>query len=195
MATLDDFCGAALLSDDDTEKVNQTIERMVSLEVSLAGLALRGCDLARPDLADVDRSEAEARRTLGRIAGTYPAFPDQAAAPLRDTGVTNAELEASRQDLWAVLSLAEQEVPAIRAALVEGWVEGGTYYGGCACLIGTIANARGCAVYSLGSLRPAPDRPIEHLFMRISRGDTPQNNPIARVIVQWIDEWRARNSA
>jgi hypothetical protein len=64
MATLDDVCGAALSSDDDTEKVNHAIERMVSLEVSLAGLALRGCDLTRTDLADVDRSEAETQRTL-----------------------------------------------------------------------------------------------------------------------------------
>ncbi len=27
--------------------------------------------------------------------------------------------------------------------------------------------------------------------MRINRGDTPQNNPTANLIVQWIDEWCA----
>jgi hypothetical protein len=110
-------------------------------------------------------------------------------------GPTHAELESSREDLWEVLwSATQEEISAVRAALVEGRIDGGTYYGECACLIGTIANARGCDVYSLGSLGPAPDRPIEHLFMRISRGDTPQSNPIAKLIVQWIDEWRECSS-
>jgi hypothetical protein len=81
-----------------------------------------------------------------------------------DLQIRSAELEVIREDLWAVLSLAPLEVPAIRAALVEGRVDGGTYYGECACLLGTIANARGCDSCSLESLRPAPDRPIEHFF-------------------------------
>jgi hypothetical protein len=188
MATRNDFCDAMLLSNRETEEISHPVERMVRPRRSSPGLAQPGCGPTQADVTGADWAALEARRTLARIAGTHRVAPEHAAARL---GVTTAELEASRQDLWTVLSFAAQEVPALRAALVEGRIDGGTYYGECACLIGTIANARGCDVYSLGSLGPAPDRPIEHLFMRISRGDTPQSNPIARLIMQWIDEWRA----
>ena len=187
MAMLDGFCDAMLLSNRQTE-TSDAIKRVVGPPTSPAGLAEPRCVLGHADVTRANWAELEAQRVLARIAATPRVAPGQAAAR---PGVTAGELEAGRQDLWAVLSSATQEVSALRAALVEGRIDGGTYYGECACLIGTIANARGCDVYRLASLGPAPDRPIEQLFMRINRGDTPQNNPTANLIVQWIDEWCA----
>ena len=185
MLALDDretrFC------DEEAERVQDAIEKVVHSGVNLAGAALRGPVLTDASFPGVDLGDARLRdaglpeTTRADLTGPY----------LWDRNITYAEIEAARQDLWAVLSLAVREAPAIRAALVEGRVDGGTYYGERACLIGTIANARGCDVYSLKSLGLAPNRPIEHFFMRIDRGDTPQTNPIAKLIVQWIDEWRA----
>jgi hypothetical protein len=186
MGIFENYCSATLLSKDQPERGALENEKSLTPCPPISELPESG-DLTRADLAGW--AQAEARRTLARIAGTRDPLPDEEAARLKHTGVTSAELKAARQDLWAVLSLAPQEAPAIEKALLEGRVDGGTYYGECACLIGTIANARGCDVYSLGALRPAPDRPIEHLFMRISRGDTPQNNPVAKLIVQWIQNW------
>jgi hypothetical protein len=191
MAARDDCCDAMLVSHRETEEIHDAFDRMVRRSSSMAGLRRRGCVSTQVDPASADWAKLECQRVLANIAGSYRVAP-AAASPC--FGVPLADLEASREDLWAVLSSAAEEVPAVRAALVEGRIEGGTYYGECACLIGTIANARGCDVYSLGALGPAPHRPIEHFFMRISRGETPQTNPAAKLIVQWIDAWRARNS-
>lgn len=195
MITLDDIQYETHLRDDEAEWVKKAVERLIRMGMNLADLTSRGVDLPDSGLAGTDFTAADAADTKharAKLTGT-----DRARADLTCTGFTgrnlrDANLEAIRKDLWAVLSLASREVPAIRAALVEGRVDGGSYYGKCACLLGTIANARGCDVYSLGSLGPAPDRPIEHFFLGIDRGDTPQTSPIAELVVEWIDEWRAR---
>jgi hypothetical protein len=44
-----------------------------------------------------------------------------------------------------VLSAAPAEVPTLLAKVRAGEVDGSVYEGVCACLLGTIANARGCA--------------------------------------------------
>jgi Pentapeptide repeats (8 copies) len=186
MTALDDC--EMLSHDEETERVEEALRTLMGSGVSLANFRLTDFNFTGTDLAGT-------QLTAARLTGTDLTRADLTGTVLRCTNLKWAELEAIREDLWAVLSLALQEVPAIRAALVEGRVDGGTYYGECACLIGTIANARGCDVYSLESLGPAPSRPIEHFFLRIDRRDTPQTNPIAKLIVHWIDEWRARTSA
>jgi len=177
MVALDDVDDEVLFCEEEAENVEEAIENVMRWRMGLRDIissGLRDSQLTAARLAR-DLTSAEVTDTV-----------------LRGLNLRTAELENIREDLWAVLSLACHEVPAIRAALVEGRIDGGTYYGECACLIGTIANARGCDVYSLGSLKPAPDRPIEHLFMRLDRGDTPQTNPVAKLIVQWIDAWHTR---
>jgi hypothetical protein len=99
-----------------------------------------------------------------------------------------------RRDLWAVLDGAPAEVPALRAALVAGEVDGRCYYGHCACLIGTIANARGC---DPDELERNPDRPAEDWFFPIRPDDDPwrsdEGSCRAATAARWIDEWtRAR---
>lgn len=184
MVALDDT--EVLSRHEGDEDVRDAVDRVVRLGMSLAGLALRGCDLTAADFTAAHFTGANVEDTSdGMLTGTDT---------LADASLRNTDFGAVREDLWAVLSLAPQEVPAVRAALVEGRVDGGTYYGECACLIGTIAAARGCDVYSLESLRPTPSRAIEHFFLRINRGDTPQTNSLAKLVVQWIDEWRVRIS-
>lgn len=100
-----------------------------------------------------------------------------------------------RRDLWAVLDQAPAEVPALRAALIGGEVDGRVYKGHCACLMGTIANARG--VDPAAEFDCDPERPAEDWFWPIEPGDVPGENgegPCrAATAVRWIDEWtRAR---
>jgi len=194
MMTVDDVDDEMLFRDEEAENVKEAVERVVRLRVDLAGIMLRTADPTDVYLEDVNFAGTGLRNTqltAARLASDLKSA-EFTNTVLRGSNLRTAELENIREDLWAVLSVASHEVSAIRAALVEGRIDGGTYYGECACLIGTIGNARGCDVYSLGSLRPAPDRPIEHLFMRLDRGDTPQTNPVAKLIVQWIDAWRTR---
>ena len=83
----------------------------------------------------------------------------------------------------------------LRAALIAGKVDGSTYQGACACLVGTIANVRGCDYRVLGTLAPNSNRPIERFFMNISKGDTPETNQSAKLALEWIDEWLLRMRA
>jgi hypothetical protein len=68
-------------------------------------------------------------------------------------------------------------------------VDGSTYTGDCACLVGTIANVRHCKYNDLGTLKPNCDRPAEKFFMGIRGGDTPETNEVSRIALAWVDEW------
>ena len=92
-----------------------------------------------------------------------------------------------------MLDAAKDEVPALRAALVAGTVDGSCYHGACCCLVGTLEKARGggdgCVIPRDAS------RPAETWFFGIAPGHTPANNEFARLAVQWIDEWTAAGAA
>ena len=63
--------------------------------------------------------------------------------------------------------------------------------GDCACLVGTIANIRHKKYTELGNgLIPNSSRPAERWFMGIKKGDTPENNQISKITVEWIDEFQ-----
>jgi hypothetical protein len=96
-----------------------------------------------------------------------------------------------RDDLWAVLSASPHEVPALRDALATGKVDGSTYRGQCACLVGTLANARGCNEKEIPGLLPNSSRPAEVFFFAIKRGDTPETNQASKIAMEWVDQWLA----
>ena len=93
-----------------------------------------------------------------------------------------------KADLWELLLHAIPEIPALRQAIIYGKVNGSVYEGECACLCGTIANVRGCNYQKLEGITPNSSRPAEAYFLGIKKGDTPKNNPMAKQVVEWIDE-------
>ncbi len=84
---------------------------------------------------------------------------------------------------------APAEVSGLLAALREGRINGSTYEGECACLVGTIAKVRGCKYRDLAGIRPDPERPAERWFLAIERGDTPERSQVAKITEGWIVEW------
>jgi hypothetical protein len=64
---------------------------------------------------------------------------------------------------------------------------------GCGCLIGTLAIARGCSEGEIAGITPNADRPAERFFLAIKKGDTPANSQVARIVVDWVDEWLCKN--
>jgi hypothetical protein len=110
-------------------------------------------------------------------------------ADLSGADLSRAYLTPIRDDLWAVLAGAPREVEGLRKALIEGRVDGSTYSGECACLVGTIANLRNVSHNDLGVIKPNSNRPIERFFLNISRGDTPETNQASSLAVQWTDEF------
>lgn len=126
------------------------------------------------------------------LRGAYLRDADLRGANLGGAYLRDADTRRFRSDLWDVLLRAPAEIPALRAALVAGRVDGSVYQGECACLVGTIANARHCAYDALGNgITPDSSRPAEQWFMAIRRGDTPESSPVVALTVTWVDEFVA----
>lgn len=155
-----------------------------------AGANLRAADLRAADLSAADLRDANLRAADLSDADLRAA--DLSDANLRDANLSDANLTPIRDDVWAVLSSVPTEVPAVIEALKAGRVDGSTYEGPCACLVGTIACARETSIYGLESLRPDSSRPAERFFMGIREGDTPETSQFSALALGWVQEWHDR---
>jgi uncharacterized protein YjbI with pentapeptide repeats len=163
-------------------------------DANLRGADLRGANLSDANLRGADLRDADLRDADLRGADLRGA--DLRDADLRGADLRDANLSPIKADYFDVLLRAPREIPALRAALVAGKVDGSCYEGACACLVGTIANARGAQYDALGSgLAPNSSRPIESFFMSITSGDTPETNQVSKLAVEWLDEFAGLLSA
>ncbi|WP_186098252.1 pentapeptide repeat-containing protein [Burkholderia gladioli] len=149
----------------------------------LSGANLRGAYLRGADLSGADLSGANLRGANLRGA-------DLRGADLRGANLSGANLLPIKADFIEVISQAPREVPALIDALKGGRVDGSTYSGECACLVGTIANARGCSVDAPQFDIPKDSsRPVERFFMAIRKGDTPETNSASKLALEWAETW------
>jgi hypothetical protein len=144
---------------------------------SLNGASLDGASLNRASLNGANLEDANLNGA--NLNG----------ASLNGASLDLASLRPIRADLFDVLLRARAELPALLAALRAGRVNGSTYTGDCACLAGTIANARGVKYRTLGFVDS--NRPAERWFLAINEGDTPATNSIAKITEGWIEEFLA----
>jgi hypothetical protein len=153
------------------------------------GANLRGADLRGADLRDADLRGAD-------LFGANLGDANLGGADLRDANLgdaLNADwLDPVRKDFFAVLDTVPHEVDGLLDALRAGRVDGSTYHGDCACLVGTVANLRHVAYDAVPGLEPDSGRPIEVWFGRIRPGLTPSNSTDAAIVAGWIFEWKAR---
>ncbi|KVV22475.1 hypothetical protein WK80_22390 [Burkholderia multivorans] len=124
------------------------------------------------------------------LSGAYLRDANLRGADLSGADLSGADLLPIKADFIEVISQAPREVPALIEALKAGRVDGSTYSGECACLVGTIANARGIDVDSaeLGIPKDA-SRPVERFFMAIRKGDTPETNAASKLALEWAETW------
>jgi uncharacterized protein YjbI with pentapeptide repeats len=158
-------------------------------DADLRGADLRGADLGGADLRGANLGGADLRGA--DLCDADLGGADLRGANLRGANLRGANLREFRDDLWAVLSAAPKEVSGLRAAIAEGRIDGSTYSGECACLVGTIANIRGVNENALGILKPNSSRPIETFFMAIKKGDMPDTNQASALALEWTDMWLA----
>jgi uncharacterized protein YjbI with pentapeptide repeats len=155
----------------------------------LARADLTGANLTRANLTDAnltDANLADANLTGADLRGANLRCANLAGANLAD-----ADLRAIGADFFDVILRAIPEVPGLLAALREGRVDGSTYTGDCACLVGTIANVRGSDVKSAEFSFKDSYRPAERWFLAIRKGDTPNTNPVSKITEEWILEFMA----
>ena len=159
-------------------------------DANLTGANLTGANLTGANLAGADL--ADANLTRANLTGANLTGADLADANLADANLADANLADARNDLWDVLLRAPGEVEGLLQALREGRVNGSTYHGECACLVGTIANIRHRPFDDLGDgLVPDSSRPAERWFLGIREGDTPISSSIAKITEGWIVEFLA----
>ena len=162
----------------------------------LYGANLGGADLRGANLGDADLRGANLGGVDLRGADLYGANlggADLRGANLGDADLRGANLTTVRDDIWSILSAAPNEVSTILAKLKAGKIDGSVYEGECACLVGTIANAKGCNYQKLAPLlRANASRPAEAFFTAIKPGDTPETSQPAKLAAEWIEDWLTR---
>ena len=155
---------------------------------SLVGARLDGASLVG---ASLDGARLDGARLDGAsLVGASLDGASLVGASLDGASLDGASLDAIRDDVERVLDAATAEVPALLAALRDGRINGSEYEGTCACLVGTIAKARGCHYRELGDdLVPDSDSLAERWFLGIRVGDTPGRSQIAAITERWIIGW------
>ena len=111
-------------------------------------------------------------------------------ADLSGANLSKADLRYIKHDIWGILLHAILEVDGLRQALIDGKVGGSAYSGECACLCGTIANIRKCDYQNMSGIKPDSNSMAERFFMGIKKDDTPENNPVSKLVVEWIEEFK-----
>jgi hypothetical protein len=168
------------LSDSDLSGSNLSGSNLSGSDLSgsnLSGSNLSGSDLSGSDLSGSDLSGSDLRDS------------DLRGSDLSGSDLRGSNLTPIRDDIWAVLSSAPREVPALIEALKAGRVDGSTYSGECSCLVGTIAKARTVHFENLVGLEPNSYRPAERFFMGITKGDTPETSQFSKLALDWSQEW------
>jgi uncharacterized protein YjbI with pentapeptide repeats len=169
----------ALANLTDADLTDANLTRADLTDANLTRANLTRANLALADLTDADLTDAN-------LTGANLALADLTRANL-----TRAFLNAIKRDFYKILRYATAEISGLRAALMEGKIDGVTYEGECACLVGTIANTRKCAYGAMPGILPNGGRPAERWFLAIRPGITPENNAVAALTLQWIDEFTA----
>ena len=162
------------------------------------GTDLRGANLRDADLRDADlRSANLSRANLGgaNLSGANLSGANLSGANLSRANLGGANLRAFKSCLWMTLTENPTEAQGVADALKSGNVDGSTYSGECACLIGTIANVKGV---DADTLPQNSNHPSERWFMMISKGDTPDKDTgggyAAKLALEWVEEWIALNA-
>ena len=163
------------------------VKKAVAENANLRAADLSDANLRAANLSAADLSDADLR--AANLSAADLSDANLRAADLSAANLSAADLRPIRDDIWSILSSAPTEVQALRDALADGRVDGSTYSGECACLVGTLAHARGTNEYGIPGLAPNSSRPAERFFMNIRKGDKPETNQSSAIALAWVDEW------
>ena len=145
---------------------------------------LRRANLAKADLTWADLSGADLRGAILTRASL-------SRADFRGSNLAEADLTEIRADVFDIISLAQNEIAGLRLAVVKGRINGSSYSGPCACLVGTIAILQSRSFRCVPGIPIDAARPAERFFMGIGEGNTPETNPVSAIVLGWIDEFTA----
>ena len=149
--------------------------------------ALLAAIAVKANLSGADLSEA-------MLSEAYLSEANLSEAYLSGADLRRANLSVIKADLFLVLALGGvEETRGLLESLRSGEIDGSQYEGECCCLVGTLANQKGCAYNAIEGLIPNAYRPAERWFLAIRTGDTPETSQVAKITEGWIEEWLSAN--
>ena len=160
-------------------------------DADLRGADLRGADLRDADLRGADLRDADLYGANLYGANLYRA--DLRGANLYDADLWQLPVDYINQcsrDILFILERLKPEVPYLKQALIDGKVDGSTYDGDCACLVGTLANADGGidqVCQTIPFYEKGTHNAGEAWFLNIRKGDTPKNNQFSAHVIKLIE--------
>jgi len=171
--------------------------KLINTDLSNANLSnadLSNADLSHSNLKYADLSNANLRYADLRYANLIAdlknsdlTYANLRYADLSYANLIRANLNKIKEDYYKVLNQAIPEIDFLERSILEGKINGSTYEGECACLCGTIEKSgrfgKKC------DMRDS-NRPIERFFLAICAGDTPGNNPVSRIVLEWLQEFK-----
>ncbi len=145
-------------------------------------------------LAVLAAIEAKADLSYANLRYADLSYANLRYADLSYADLRYANLRSFKADLWMTLTQNRLEVPALIGALRDGRVDGSTYEGDCACLVGTLANAK---EVSYEILDHGASNPAEQWFAMIRKGDKPGDDSAggfaSKMALEWALEWAVLN--
>ena len=191
------WTNAVQFTADITCAPDATIGVRIGLAVKWArqnGAYLRSAYLRSADLSSADLSDADlygANLSGANLYGANLSDANLSGANLRGANLSGANLSGAnlrsfKADFWAILTTARKEIPGLITAMREGRIDGSTYSGECACLVGTIANVRHVSALTL---EQDSSRPAEQWFLMIKKGDKPGDDSSGGFALQQALEW------
>ena len=167
------FTGAVIFAyEKENNTIKDTVEEAIRLNVSLEFAYLENFDFRNCNFRYADFKNCNFKY-----------------ADFEYSNLESANLTAIKADFFEILSKAPNEIGGLKQALINGNINGCAYEGDCCCLVGTIANVRGCNYTELEGIIPNNSRPAERWFFGIKVGDTPKNSKIAKITLDWINEY------
>jgi hypothetical protein len=182
--------------ESENNTMKETVEKAVKEKVDLSYANLSYANLSYANLSDANLSYAnlsDANLSYANLSDANLSDANLLRANLLRANAYGVEkhLRSFRADFWEILLNTRNEVDGLRQSLVDGNVDGSTYTGDCCCLVGTIANVKGCKYDSLINVVPDSSRPAEQWFAQIKKGDTPESSEIVKLTIAWIDQFDA----
>jgi hypothetical protein len=161
---------------------------------NLSSANLSSANLSSANLSSANLSSANlsyANLSSANLSSANLSSANLSSADLSSANLSYANLRSFKADLWMTLTQNRHEVPALIAALTEGRVDGSTYEGPCACLVGTIANAKDV---SYDELEHSASNPAEVWFSMIRNGDKPGDDSAggfaAKMALDWANDFQ-----